>query len=92
MFQKAYEIATQYTSPLIIAYRFFDKTVDSGLGSFIILNNDGWLITAAHNLHPAIAYNQNKPEIAEYYSQAGKIKIDTGINDVQKEARLNPNP
>lgn len=88
MFQKAYEIASNYTSPLILAYRFFDKTVDSGLGSFIILNDDGWLMTAAHNLQAAIAFNQHKPELADYYEQVEKINQDTGLNSTQKDTRL----
>jgi hypothetical protein len=88
MFQKAYEIASNYTSPLILAYRFFDKTVDSGLGSFIILNDDGWLMTAAHNLQAAIAFNQHKPELADYYERVDKISQDAGLNSTQIETGI----
>jgi hypothetical protein len=43
MFSKAYEIASKFTHPVIVSMRFFDKTVESGLGSFIILNDEGWM-------------------------------------------------
>ncbi|MDZ4756880.1 MAG: serine protease [Bacteroidota bacterium] len=63
MFNKAYNIANKYTHPLIVAMRFYDNTVDSGLGSFVVLNNEGWVITAAHNLGAAFAFNQHKDEM-----------------------------
>ena len=50
MFSNAYKIATQYTFPLIISNRFYDQSVESGLGSFVIINEEGWFITAAHVL------------------------------------------
>jgi hypothetical protein len=35
MFKKAYEIARQYTYPVILSMKFYDNTVESGLGSFV---------------------------------------------------------
>jgi hypothetical protein len=35
MFKKAYEIASQYTHPVILSMKFYDNTVESGLGSFV---------------------------------------------------------
>ncbi len=66
MFNKAYNIANKYTHPLIVAMRFFDGTVESGLGSFIVLNKEGWVITAAHNLGAAFMFNQHKDEMKIY--------------------------
>ncbi len=66
MFNKAYNIANKYTHPLIVAMRFFDGTVDSGLGSFVVLNKEGWIMTAAHNLGAAFMFNQHKEEMKVY--------------------------
>ena len=57
MFTKAYEIAKSFTHPLVVTMRFFDKTVDSGLGAFVVINNEGWLMSEAHNLGAAFAFN-----------------------------------
>ena len=88
MFQKGYEIVSKFTSPLILAFRFFDKTVDSGLGSFIVLNDEGWLMTAAHNLGVAIAFNQHKAELKEYHEIIEKINLDTNIDEARKKELL----
>jgi hypothetical protein len=95
MFRQAYDKASKFTQPLIVAYRFFDKTVDSGLGSLIILNEDGWLMTAAHNLEVSFAFNQHQVEMKEYQEKVDRINSNTQIKDHQRKnlARaLKPNP
>ena len=73
MFSKAYEIANKYTLPLVVTLRFFDKTIEGGLGSFIVLNDDGWLMTAAHNFGASFAFNQHQKEFQEYKDKIQKI-------------------
>lgn len=95
MFSKAYDIAKQFTRPLVVTMRFYDKTIDSGLGAFIILNNDGWLVTAAHNLGAAFAFNQHQIELKEYTEKLEKINANKQIKDSQRKALLRaikPNP
>ncbi len=48
MFSKAYAIASKFTFPVILSNRFSDGRVENGLGSFILLNDEGWIATAAH--------------------------------------------
>ena len=66
MFNKAYNIANKYTQPLIVTLRFFDGSIEGGLGSYIILNKDGWCMTAAHNFGTFFAFQQYQHEIQEY--------------------------
>ena len=66
MFSNAYKIATQYTFPLIISNRFYDQSVESGLGSFVIINEEGWFITAAHVLQGLQQHQQNQREILAF--------------------------
>lgn len=75
MFKTAYEAASKFTQPLIVSYRFYDKTVESGLGTFIILNDDGWLITAAHNLEIFYTYSQHEKEIKEHQTKVDAINL-----------------
>lgn len=88
MFNKAYNIVNKFTHPLIIAIRYFDKTIEGGLGSFIILNKDGWCITAAHNFGASFAFNQNQIEIKEYQDKIDKINSNTQMKDSKKKALL----
>jgi hypothetical protein len=95
MFRQAYDKASKFTQPLIVAYRFFDKTVDSGLGSFIILNDEGWIMTAAHNLEVSFAFNQHQKELKEYQEKVDKINANKQLKDNQRKnlARsIKPNP
>jgi hypothetical protein len=88
MYKDAYDIARQFTHPLIVTLRFFDKTIEGGLGSFIILNDDGWLMTAAHNFGASFAFNQHQKEIIEYNEKIQKINSNKQLKDGQRKAML----
>lgn len=88
MFSKAYEIARDFTQPLIVSYRFFDNRVECGFGTCIILNEDGWLITAAHNLNGFILYDQHKKEIDAYEVKKQEILQNATSKEFQKRSAL----
>jgi S1-C subfamily serine protease len=95
MFSKAYEIASEYTRPLIISHRLYDGKVQSGLGSFIVINKEGWILTAAHLIEPVNTFNQHVKAIKEF--NKGKMAIDQHPNlsvnaKLQKKQELQPNP
>jgi len=58
MFSKAYEIVSQFTRPVFFLKKIDGKTRYSG-GTFIILNNEGWIITAAHLLDSMGTYDND---------------------------------
>lgn len=66
MFQKAYKIASYYTRPVLISHRFFNGKIESGLGSFIVINDEGWILTAAHLVEPVNTYNIHAGKMQEY--------------------------
>jgi hypothetical protein len=66
MFSKAYKIATQYTFPLIISSRFYDLSLESDLATFVIINPEGWFITAAHVLEGLKLHQQHQHEISTF--------------------------
>ena len=91
MFRDAYEITKEYTHPLVVALRFFDKTIEGGLGSYIVLNNDGWLMTVAHNFEASFAYNQHQKEIKEYQAKIQDINTNKQLKKSQRKALLRTN-
>jgi hypothetical protein len=68
--------------------RFFDKKVESGLGSFIILNDEGWIVTAAHILDPAFGQQQHVKEIAAFNDQVKVIKENDKLKAHLKQRQL----
>ena len=72
MFADAVRIATHYTRPVIISMRFHDTTLESGMAAFVVVNDDGWIVTAAHLFRAMIAFPAHQKEIAAY--EAAKTK------------------
>jgi hypothetical protein len=85
MFNKAYNIANKFTHPLIVTMRFYDKTVVGGLGSFVIINKEGWCMTAAHNFGAAFTFNQHHKEYLEYQTKINQITTNLEFNAEQKK-------
>ena len=88
MFSKGYEISSNYTLPVLVSYRFFDGKIASGLGSFVVVNKDGWIITAAHILDSLIAVNKNAKEIQEYNKKVADIEKEPKLNKKAKSKKL----
>lgn len=89
MFSKAYEIASNYTHPIIISSRHFDKTVNCSIGTFVILNDEGWIITAAHIVQSSFQYNHDKKEIEEYKKKLASITDNQSLSDKLKRRQKN---
>ncbi len=92
MFAEAYKQASRFTQPVIISTRFFDKTVDCGCGAFVVINEEGWIVTAAHLWNSHFAFQQHLNELDEYYSQVQAVKQDHKLNSRQKHAKINRLP
>lgn len=75
--------------------RLYDKRVRCGLGSFIILNDEGWILTAAHLLKAILASSKHKNEIAEFESKCREIQEKRELTAKQMRRmlqRMKPNP
>ena len=88
MFADAYKIASSFTQPVVISTRCFDKTVECGCGAFIVLNDEGWIITVAHFWESYFAFQHHTKEIADYHAQFQVIQHDQKIDAKQKRKRI----
>lgn len=66
MFAKAVAVAQQFTRPVVISRLHYDGSVASGMGAFVVINHDGWIITAAHLFQAEVVAPSHKKEIAAY--------------------------
>lgn len=85
MFANAYELTSQFTFPVINSLRFYDGIVDCGLGSFIILNNEGWILTAAHIIESVLKAQKDQEEIKNFVLEKEKIEKNPSLLDQQKK-------
>ncbi|MFW6173069.1 MAG: trypsin-like peptidase domain-containing protein [Elusimicrobiota bacterium] len=60
MFANAFEKTKKFTNPVVILTRFSDGEVKANCGSFIILNEEGWIITVAHLWQSYFQYKKQK--------------------------------
>ena len=88
MFSNAYKLASCFMQPVIISTRFFDKTVKCECGAFIVLNDEGWIITVAHLWKSHFAFQQHTKEIAAYKKQLHAIQSNSKLSPKEKRKRI----
>ncbi len=92
MFTHAYKIATGFTRPLVVSRRHFDRSCDSTCGTFVVINEDGWIVTASHLLSSYDRARRDAEEIAAYYGAIAAIEGDGGIPRPEKFERIRALP
>lgn len=80
MFGEACEKAIRFTRPAIVSTRQYNGAVNCSCGAFIILNEDGWILTAGHLFDSFMAYHNDSKMIKDIEERnlktpAGKPKI-----------------
>ena len=88
MFAKAYELASRFTLPVIVSNRFYDGTLTSGLGSFIVINDKGWILTVAHLFESKLKGDLDRSEISKFNKDKTKITNDPSLMDLQKKKKI----
>jgi hypothetical protein len=59
MFRDAYEQACQFTFPVIDYFLTGDGKCGAGVAAFVVINPDGWIVTAAHVLKQSLTLAQS---------------------------------
>ena len=94
MFSGAYELATKFTKPVVLSTKTYDGTVISGCAAYILLNNEGWILTANHVIQPSIDLDTHKRMVQAFEVAKQQILRNVNLRKRQKEhriAELNPN-
>jgi len=92
MFAKAYDIVKDFTKPVIVSTRLFNGQVDSSVASYIVLNKEGWILTAAHVFDSYINFQKHKKEVEEYKEKVKVIESDTRVYKGKKNKSIEKIP
>lgn len=95
MFSKAYAIVKNFTKPVIVSTRFADGTVESGCATFVVVNTDGWIVTAAHVFDAMRASIMHAQEKGNFETAKAAIQSDGSLSVKQRNRKLEhvkPNP
>lgn len=88
MFAKAHELASCFTRPVIISMRLYDKSVKCSGGAFVVLNDEGWIITTAHLWKSFLAFQKHANELRAHKKQLEAIEQDQSLTTKQQNKRL----
>ncbi|MBN1623999.1 MAG: trypsin-like peptidase domain-containing protein [Clostridia bacterium] len=88
MFVQGYETARGFTHPVIISTRRYDGNVECGLGAFMTVNDEGWIITTAHIFESFFNYRQHHEQIQNYQKMVDEINSNPVIDQRQKKKKI----
>ncbi|MFD0878357.1 hypothetical protein ACFQ1A_29600, partial [Massilia pinisoli] len=66
----------------------FDGTVECSVGSFVIVNADGWIVTAAHIFDIMLTHQRDTAEINQYNQEVSEIEGNKYLSSQDKKRRL----
>ena len=92
MFQKAYAIASNFTFPVVLSRRTINGKCSSAIGSFVVLNNDGWVITASHIVKMYLEMQAEVDRVSKLKAETVSIQNDTSLSPKEKKKRLHKLP
>ena len=88
MFADAYKTASGFTRPVILSHRAIDGGCHSRIAAFVVLNKDGWCLTAAHILEQLEAMMQAKEAWKDFEKERDKIEADAGLKAKAKKKKI----
>jgi hypothetical protein len=94
MFAQACKRGACFTRPVVISRRYFDRSTDCGCGAFVVINDEGWIVTAAHLLSAYGRIQEDAEEIVRYYHTIRMIEQEEVPREerYEKIRRLPDNP
>ena len=95
MFAKAWEVAAGFTRPVALSQCRVDGKVECSLGAFVIVNAEGWVLTASHLVAPHEALRDEVVRVRAAEADAAAIDQDPTITAKEKARRkrkLRPAP
>jgi hypothetical protein len=81
MFRKAIETARHFTFPVVLSRMSMAGTLEASIGSFVVINSDGWIVTAAHIFDGLDAMIAGARAVTAYRAKEVAIHADPNISD-----------
>ena len=88
MFASAVSEAAKFTRAALISTRLHSGRVETGCGSYILLNADGWVLTAGHALQALLKFNDDNPKYQAYVAARAAIEADHTLPKGKKQKKI----
>ncbi|HEV3411911.1 MAG TPA: hypothetical protein VG101_05500, partial [Puia sp.] len=89
MFAAANKIASCFTLPIVISFRKASGTCGSGIGTCIVINEEGWFITAFHVMQQYLAMLNSVNQYMPIRIKRKEIESNAALKDHEKKKQLN---
>ncbi|AYL93951.1 trypsin-like peptidase domain-containing protein [Mucilaginibacter celer] len=89
MFASACDLAKGFTKPVIISSKKHNGKCNSGIGSFVIINEDGWFVTAWHIIQNILELSHAGQLYAETVQKRKEIEHNETLKKHVKMTQLN---
>ncbi len=88
MFREAYAKARHYTKPVVGVARTVDGKCTSGIASFVVINREGWILTAYHTLKTLTAIREIQLKTQSYFESLASMRADAALNPKEAQAKI----
>ena len=88
MFEKAIANAMRYTCPIVITFRRANGNTGSSIGTFIVLNEDGWILTASHVIEKIIEIENEVKLYSDFMQKKFKIQSNQKLTRAKKKSAI----
>lgn len=89
MFSSAVATAAEYTRPIIVSKRLENQQVTCGMATFVVLNDSGWVLTAAHVVQDVFLAQQHLQERAQFKKEVDAINANPKFSTGKKKHEIN---
>lgn len=88
MFSRALECVERFTCPVVMSQRTINDHVTSMCASCIVVNRQGWILTAAHVLKQIALLDEHRPEVEKYMKERDAILAISNLAEKVKRKRV----
>ncbi len=88
MFSVILRSVEKYTAPVVYSMRRFDGRITSGIATFVVVNEDGWIVTAAHVITSLRQAELDSTEMQARNKQIAQIQADTNLSEKVRRKRI----
>jgi hypothetical protein len=88
MFRIAYERACKFTFPIVQHVLTVEGKCSAGAAAFIVINSDGWIVTAAHVMKDSVILVQSEVATRNWEKTREDIKNDGSLSAKARTKKL----
>ncbi len=92
MFRNACKVIRPFTLPVILCRKTVAGQTSGNLGAFVVINDEGWVVTAGHVVQQLSAMLDDVKFVRDYFRQLSAIKVDASIDERERKKRINKLP